>query len=261
MSNMDNQNTDGENEGEEENSFAAIPFIKPVTVENTGPPKRKIQTWLISFTDVMALMLTFFVLLFAMSNPKQDAWTTVITALDSEFNKYFSSQRQGGAFQDEDIDRLTMERTLNLNYLEALLERMVTEYKELQDIKMTTHGQHITISIPGDLLFPPGSAEISERGRRKLYNIGSVLGNIMNPIEIEGHTDPEPVSGGKYSSNWELSLDRAVNVALVLSKAGYAREIKVRGMADGQFQNMKPALPQDNRYARARRVDIIISGQ
>lgn len=244
----------------EENAVqAAPPPTRPHTTpqnntSNEGPP------WLISFTDIMALMLTFFVLLFSMSNPKKDAWTDVITALDSEFNKYFSAKRAGGVFDDNDIDRLTAERTLNLNYLEALIARMTSEYEELKDVSVRAESNRIVISLPSSLLFTPGNANVSDAGRQVLFHLGSVLGNILNPIDVQGFTDPDPVSGGIYASNWHLSLARAASVAAELDEAGYEREITITGFADGRFDQIDPDLPQAERYERARRVDIIVRG-
>jgi len=83
------------------------------------------------------------------------------------------------------------------------------------------------------------------------------LRNIGNQIEINGHTDPVPATGGEYASNWELSVARAAAVANALRRSGYAEDIIALGFADSRFSQL-PDLPTDQRNALGRRVDIVV---
>lgn len=217
--------------------------------------------WLITFTDVMALMLTFFVLLFSMSNPNNEAWTDVVSALDSQFNLVFGASRQPGSMETSDINRPQLHAALDLQYLSTLVEKLLENYRELGQTSVARYGDRIVISLPSDLLFEAGSAEIAPRGQAAVNTLGDMLKNISNRIEVYGHADPRPVTAGAYSSNWDLSLARASNVAGLLYKAGYDHDIIAKGMADGQFYLIPATLPADERYRRARHVDIVIRSE
>ena len=115
----------------------------------------------------------------------------------------------------------------------------------------------LVIALPGDLLFAPARADLSEKARQAVFNLGGVLRNIGNQIGIDGHTDPVSVTGGAYTSNWELSLARAAAVADALRRSGYTEDIVVYGFADSRFSQL-PDLPVDQRRALGRRVDIVV---
>ena len=66
-------------------ALAATPRRVPQSEDNT------MRIWLISFTDIFALLVTFFVMLFSMSTPKIDAWTNIVTALDAEFHTRYGA--------------------------------------------------------------------------------------------------------------------------------------------------------------------------
>lgn len=223
--------------------------------ENTVP------LWLITFTDVMALTLTFFVLLFSMSNPNNDAWSDIVTALDSRFNVVFGASKQMGPVDKPDVNRPETHQALDLQYLSTLVEKLLENYPELGNTAVARYGDRIVISLPNDLLFQPGSAQISDGGRVALQTLGDMLKNIANRIEVYGHSDPRPVTGGFYNSNWDLSLARASNVAGLIYEAGYDKDIITKGIADGQFYLIPAELSVEERNSRARRVDIVIKSE
>ena len=78
-------------------------------------------------------------------------------------------------------------------------------------------GLVITITDKG-ILFPSGSAELSDGAKKILDTIGKLIVQkfAMHSIKVEGHTDSVPISGGKYPSNWELSSARASSIVRYL---------------------------------------------
>ncbi len=133
----------------------------------------------------------------------------------------------------------------------------VAEDEVLARSRIMRLGDRLVIALPGDLLFAPGRADLSEKAREAVFNLGGVLRNIGNQIGINGHTDPVLVTGGAYTSNWELSMARAAAVANALRRSGYAEDIIAFGFADSRFSQL-PDLPTDQRYALGRRVDIVV---
>ena len=115
----------------------------------------------------------------------------------------------------------------------------------------------MVIALPGDLLFPPGQASLSQKAQGALFVLGGVLGNVGNQIGINGHTDPFPPQGETFLSNWELSLARAVAVANSLKRSGYRENIIAYGLSDSRFNEL-PDMPDVQRRALGRRVDVVV---
>jgi chemotaxis protein MotB len=116
-------------------------------------------------------------------------------------------------------------------------------------------GMAVLMSEP--LLFTPGSAELIEKGQQVLKALGTILQRTDVDIRVEGHTDDLPLSAGKYPSNWELSLARAVNAVQYLAlQGGVAPErLSAAGYAD-----TKPQTANLNAQSRQinRRVEVIL---
>lgn len=217
--------------------------------------------WLISFTDLMALMLTFFVLTFSMSAPDENKWPLLEGSLNKEFNKFDGPKKFEGGQQVITLPRVTYNRALNLDYLAALLTNRLTENAFLQDVVVIKQRDRLLLSLPGDLLFESGQATISSDGRNAIEALVPALSRIKNAIEIAGHADPSPLgAGSSYVSNWHLSLERARSVAQELKEKGYERALQIEGYASGRFEELDPNIPEETRMNVSRRVDIVVLG-
>lgn len=216
--------------------------------------------WIVSFTDVMALMLTFFVMLFAMSEPAKQDWSEMTSALNNEFNKFYGPLFNRGPVDAINIARIDFDQALDINYLSALLDSIIVETPSLSAIEIIPQPGSLVIALPQDLLFDSGQADIKDVGARALYALGGSLSRIKNKIEVAGHADPRPIQGenAKFGSNWELSLARAANVAALLNSVGYEKNIDVRGFSSGRYDDLAAIEDQERRESLSRRVDIVI---
>ncbi len=214
------------------------------------------KAWMITFTDLVSLMLTFFVMLFAMSNVKVDKWDSMIDALSHSLNAS-RTKAVAASSAEYNIATIVRKQAINLDYLAGVLEKTVAEDEVLAHSRIMRLEDRLVIALPGDLLFTPARADLSEKARAAVFILGGVLRNIGNQIGINGHTDPVLVTGGAYTSNLELSLARAAAVANALRRSGYAEDIVAYGFADSRFSQL-PDLPTDQRRALGRRVDIVV---
>ena len=217
------------------------------------PPNRG---WMVIFTDLVSLMLTFFVLLFSMSSVQIDRWKEMVDALSQSLNLAREKVETLPAAQ-YNIATIFRKRAVNLDYLGAVLGDMVTQDPVLAQGRLLGLEDRLVVALPGDLVFDPGGAAISERGRQALFVLGGVLRNVGNQIGVNGYTDSAPPGGGSYPSNWELSLARAVAVANSLKRSGYTDDILAYGYADSRSGQL-PDLPGEERRSLARRVDVVI---
>jgi chemotaxis protein MotB len=229
-------------------------FNRRMGDNDSGSP----STWLISFTDVMALMLTFFVLLFAMSNPKQEDWEDFTRQIQENFNRFEGAEQSRGAEDAINIEKINFSQALNLNYLRVLMENLLEKEPALGRAKLIDHNDSLIISLPQDILFEAGQADVKPQANKALYTLAGTLRRIKNRVEITGHTDPRPITGGSFENNWHLSLKRATNIAAVLNNVGYDRAITVRGQASGRFDDIPDTIPESERLDLSRRVDIVV---
>lgn len=232
-------------------------FLPVEAPAETGSPQR---AWLLTFTDLIFLLLAFFVLLFSMSVVDTDKWKAMTTSLSEELSPDpvvtgiiettpLAEKQSGGVDEIQGID---------LGYLGTLLKTQTEKNPTLRQGVISGLGERLAISLPGDLLFAPGEATLTDQARAALFELAGALAYVANRIVVLGHTDPVPVRGGLFASNWELSLARAAAVSDQLRGAGYDREIGVFGVADTRFGDLSAALPWVERMDLARRVDIIV---
>ena len=212
--------------------------------------------WILIFTDMVALLLSFFVMLFSMSAVPVNEWETTIDILEEALN--LSSEEEKDPTEDYNISSVLLERArTNVNYLLPIIEPKIKQDEIIKDSPIILLDDRIVISLSGDLLFASGKAELTEKGRKALFNLGGVLRNIRNTIGVYGYSEDEKFDRDKYSSDWELSLARAISVANELKRAGYMEEILSFGY--GGARSFKLAnVSKDRRQSLSRRVDIVI---
>ncbi|MGF1631447.1 MAG: flagellar motor protein MotB [Kiloniellaceae bacterium] len=214
------------------------------------------QAWLLTFTDLSALMLTFFVLLFSMSTIKDSDWQNLVDSLSPRLDRL---QQVTIALPQSEKTAEAVERLpgTDLDYLAAVLKEQLAADPLLAQVRIAHVGPRLVISVPGDLLFASGATDLGEAGEKSIFALAGILRNLRNVIEIAGHADPVP-SKGAYPTNWELSLARAAVLSGMLSKVGYKGEILVRGYGHAHYEELDPSLAPETRMALARRVDIIV---
>jgi len=214
------------------------------------------RAWLVTFTDLVSLMLTFFVLLFSMSNVNVGDWQNIIDSLSRTLRPTPEKivKAQTATFN---IGTIYRRQAIDLNYLSSVIEEGIKDIELLSDTQVMLLEDRLVIALPGDLLFQPGRAEMTERAREAMFVFGGLLGNIDNEIGVNGHTDPAPPAGSDYASNWELSTGRAATVANALRAAGYKNDIIAFGYAASRYGQL-PRVADEVRRALARRVDIVV---
>lgn len=214
--------------------------------------------WLITFTDLAALMLALFVMLFSMSTMDEAKWRRVTAALSPDGDPRSEEGTAPAVSAARNIAAAETAPGRDLDYLAALLARQMAAEPRLAEAILRRGGDRIVISLPEGLLFAPDSATPHARSDAPLFTLAGLLRNLPNRIEVEGHTDPDPPNAARYASNWDLSLRRALAVRAALERAGYSRPVVARGYGASRFGALSPRLDPRRRYALARRVDIVI---
>lgn len=223
------------------------------------PEKKEIsQGWLTTYSDMMTLVLTFFVLLYSFALVDLKKFNSMAASIRSAFGgenpsilqynydsgnaPILGSSSSGG--QSENDVYQTVSKFIETNSL-----------KQYVTIKEGSRGVYIEFNEK--ILFDSGRAEIKQQGMAALMKISELIRNMPNQIVIEGHTDNVPIHTDQYSSNWELSTARSLSVLKYF--------IENRGMDPRRFSiagygEYDPIASNDAPEGRAqnRRVNILI---
>lgn len=221
------------------------------------PEKAASKAWMVTFSDLISLMLTFFVLLFSMSSLKVEEWEKVAEYVPARSRSILARtvMNTHSPLSVETKQALPGE---SLHYLHAVLEEQQKAFPPLKEVFLTQLPDRLVLSLPSALLFERGSARPKEGGETLLLEVTDLIMRMDNKIVVEGHTDPTPYKGGAFDSNWSLSMARAETVARYLKDMGLDNPIDSFGRADARFSDLSTSLPEEKRYELARRVDVIL---
>lgn len=170
-------------------------------------------------------------------------------------NEYLKSQ----AGLAEDAVRKATEELQKALKREAENAGLETEMQG-GDIRITKEGK---ISIAGDVLFAPGSADLTTKAKKILKKLVPMLKDRFkdNYIRVEGHTDDQPIkkpeTRKKFPTNWHLSVERAASVLLELKSLGIP-EKRMYAAGYGEFKPRVPNKPNKDGHPENRRVEIAI---
>lgn len=228
--------------------------------ENTG-------AWMVTFSDLIMLLLTFFVLLLTMSSLDQKALKELISHLqDSTGVLEFSGLGEISSMtsiiekyntSDSKIvishDKLAELSGLNMIQVNNLKQKL-NDIDAL--IKISDDERGIVFSFHENIFFKPGTTRIDTANISVLKSIAEAIDDNANDILIMGHTDSTPIKSGRYASNWELSNYRGL---AVLNYFIIQAKLDPRRFAVGGYGFSRPLKPNDTIENRStnRRVEII----
>jgi len=162
-----------------------------------------VDSWLMSYADMITLLLAFFIIFVATSVPKQDKFAAATRGMKERFGT------------------LTLESPFDDTY-RAMVGIVATNHADRNiAIEKTARGMQMEMSSLS--LFAPGSAEVPPSQLPLLKNLAETLkgGALAGyTIEVDGYTSDEAPPKGAFASNWELAAARATRVLRVLAEAG-----------------------------------------
>jgi chemotaxis protein MotB len=205
--------------------------------------------YLITYADLITLLLGLFIILYAISNVDIEKYKTMISAMGSVFGdngEVIGLERGTDLINIKEIDNLKIK-----------VDELIQEYNYENSVRVEENERGIVIRILEDILFSSGSAELGPDSKRVLKQLGEIIINLPNDIRIEGHTDNIPISTGRYPSNWHLSVNRALNTAYYLINDENIQPDKVSIVGYSEYQPVESNEDLEKR-ALNRRVDIVI---
>jgi chemotaxis protein MotB len=212
------------------------------------------QAWLVTFTDLIALMLAFFVLLFSMSQIEQAKWQGLVEALYSDLNTLRKVESFKPAL-DYQPDQEAVVPGADLDYLTPIIREQIAAHPLLaREVTIHRAAERLVISLPAQSLFGAGAAAPVPQAVELGSALVSVLRNLNNAVEVEARLERAGAASARHA-DWELALARAVAFTGILTRAGYTGRIVVRATAA-----TGPASGRNGGPARSQgaRLDVVI---
>jgi len=222
--------------------------------------------YMLTYGDMVTLLLTFFVLMFTMGEADPREMRLILSAFSGSLGMY-----EGGTTLSKGqlVEMGQTIESLPSKEKGHALARAIKEAQEIlkpelraKKVRIREDERGIRISLSADSFFRPGSAKLEmDKNTEILKKVFQLVTRVKNKIRIEGHTDNTPIDpknqvGRKFRSNWELSTARAISV-LEFMKGRGANEKKFEVVGHAQYRPLeKNETPEGRAYNR--RVDIII---
>ena len=192
--------------------------------------KDYINRWVVSYADLITMLLALFMVLFAISQNVTKSQAKIIS----------ETSALAEVEQLEELKILFSEKIAgneNINYLKD--------------------GRGLVIRMNNSILFDTGSAIIKKDALKTIDEIIETVSKIDNNVVVEGHTDSTPIKTDKFPSNWELSTARATNIIAYMLKSGKISPKRLSAVGYGEYMPIADNTSNDGRL-KNRRVDIII---
>ncbi|HUX47169.1 MAG TPA: flagellar motor protein MotB [Desulfosporosinus sp.] len=237
------------------------------------------ERWLLTYSDLITLLMIFFVVLYSMSKVDVQKFQAVAESLNRALSGgtpakiELSTSPTGPAVilpgsQYKATNPATRATNINasqengdiekmsIDAIKAKLDKFAADNGIQTKLITSIEERGLVVSIQETLLFESGSAEITARARDILEKITTVLASAPNQIKVEGHTDNLPIHTPQFASNWELSVIRSTNVVQILQRDGITPD-RLSATGYGEY---RPLSSNDTDAGRAknRRIDLVI---
>ncbi len=221
-------------------------------VEENEEESGEKDRYLLTYADLITLLLGLFIILYAMSNVDSEKYAQMQIALGNLF---------GVENQLKEIPKgkfiITKENIIPVRNTKDIVQSIIDSSKLSKNFNLKENKRGVTISILDDILFSSGTADLQKQSKEVLKVVGKLIRKLPNDVRIEGHTDNIPIKSKQFPSNWHLSVARANNTAYYLMQYEKIDPSKVSIVG---YSSYRPVADNSTPEGRAfnRRVDIVI---
>ncbi|MFT6654499.1 MAG: chemotaxis protein MotB [Marinomonas primoryensis] len=195
------------------------------------------SSWLVTYSDVITLLLAFFVMILSVSDLNQGK----IESLKEGLAEVISSEQPATPFTD----------------IKEGLDDYVAQHGLEEQVSVTLDPLGVQVEFANVALYDSGSADLKSDATPLLQELSRVIRDVSHgshTIEVEGHTDDLPIATAQFPSNWELSAARATGVVKYLLASGIEKQrLKASGFADSKPKaDIEDASLSEQREANRR---------
>ncbi len=220
-----------------------------------------IPEWVVTFGDMMSLLLTFFVLLFSMSEVKQEQSMALMESLRRQFgNARAPLSLMPGSFPASTTAQNkypSLGRARRLNTLNGgdKVRAPVGDYSRVMAVRPARES-----ALGGVVFFEEGNAELSRQAKQVLKTIAEIVAGKPQKIEVRGHASTKPLPpDSSYANHWQLAYARAFNAMQYLIGLGVEPK-RIRLAVAGQNEPLD-TKPEEAARRRNARVEVYLLDQ
>lgn len=238
-----------------------------------------------TYSDMVTLLLTFFIMLFSMATIDKNKFTDIAKSLSNSLMNLSTGESildsSGKSIITVDFvnpsDKNLPEQ--KEKYIESAEEMVIDAQRQIHNMEMdiakdeirqaveaqgigekveiVEEKDYILVRLESEVFFDSGSADIRPGGFLVLQQFAEILRNIDNEILVSGHTDNVPINTPLYKSNWELSTARATTVVRYFTETLGLDPMKFTATGNGEFRPIEDNNTAEGRQ-RNRRIEIMI---
>ncbi|MFC4768321.1 flagellar motor protein MotB [Effusibacillus consociatus] len=238
---------------------------------NHGGAHENHERWLLTYADLITLLMIFFVVLYSMSkiditkyeqlavSLNQSFYNGSTGVMQTKFERPNGEPNESGKSIDKEIleaSKKMAEENQRLKNAEEKLQQHIRQNGLSDKILVELNTKGVQITLRDVALYDTGSAALKPDAEKILGGLAPFLKELPNKISIEGHTDNIPIRNSQFRSNFDLSAERALNVLYYFQ----SQEVKPELMSATGYGEYVPVTGNDTPEGRAanRRVNVII---
>jgi len=212
--------------------------------------------WMVTFSDMVTLLLTFFVLLLSMASMDRIKFQAASNSLSSAFGQGVLSSTMTAENAKPQVIHYT---PVNDDFTSRVYRRLKTRLRELKlnkKVKLVKDRGAVVLRIDESVLFASGQRGLSPEAHPVLRRVAELVRPLPLKVKVEGHTDDR----GDELANWDLSVARSVAVLRFMAAN---QLVPLNRMAATGYGSQKPLFPNNSDRERAlnRRVEFVLESQ
>ncbi|MGD1093908.1 MAG: OmpA family protein [Bryobacteraceae bacterium] len=208
--------------------------MKPKYFQAEAPQRDR---WMISYVDVLTILLIFFIAIAAHSFP----------ALHATPTQKKPSQQTAAETPPPDAKDDAASKAMD----------QIQQKLAQQGLQVQREPRGLVISLPQAVLFASGDDQVNRQAQPMIGKIAEVLRDVPNQVNLIGHADSVPIHNQRFKNNWELSAARSLRLLELLSGNYGIPESRLAVISDGSFRPKDSNDTPDGR-ANNRRVELVI---
>lgn len=232
------------------------------------PESNNSNAWLLTYSDMVTLCLTFFILLYSFSTIDVVKWKSIVNSLQGALGVVPNTEIPAIIPEhiDDDLEKIEQmqiddflaytKETKRLEEIQEKLNEFLSTNSLNENISISLEERGVIIRFQDSVLFPKSTADLYPESLKILSGLSTIFKELDKHIRIEGHTDDLSINTERFPSNWELSTTRATNVLRFLISEGVSEE-KLSAVGYGEFRPVVVNDSEENRK-KNRRVDIVL---
>lgn len=226
--------------------------------KNTASPAEEgAPGWIITFADLMSLLLAFFILVLSFANMDIVRFRDMLGSIQQAFGVQIQRKEADYvAFSPTRFERKDLEVSRENEQILSMVVQLRTILQDDEALQKSAgveaDDQGLVLRVDNAAMFEPGSAELKPGAEQALEAVIRILRDYNMNLVIRGHTDDVPFRSAQFPSNWELSATRATTVLRYLMERGGFPPARMRAVGYAGSRPLVPNNSEENRMKNNR---------